>query len=251
MLASDILTSARYILSDTAKDRWSDARLLSLLNDAVIDIAKNTTLFVETIFYVVEDLVVDLELYSQSLKVLRAEYLDEKLPFYTFDEMDQKFGKTWQLDTGDKVKALVYDRQRNAQFKIYPIVSNAINNHITYTGPYGIITSISYSDILPVITGTYGDVSDIPPEALIKFYHVRKHAEISALGDTLYIDELTKNPLAHYVAGMALRDNQDVQNRSMANEELKFYYAMVEEYSVEKSLLFVRTVREARYRPND
>lgn len=251
MLASEIITEARYILSDTAKDRWTDTRLLSLLNDAIIDTAKNTTLFVENLFYVVQNLVVDVELQSQALKVLRAEYLDEKLPFYTFDEMDQKFGKLWQQVKGDKVEAIVYDRQRNAQFKLYPVVENAINSHISYSSAYGIITDISYSDILPNLIGTYGDVGDIPDEALIKFYYIRRHAKISALTDTLQIDELLKNPLQHYVAGMALRDNQDTQNRNMANEELKFYYAMIEEYNIQKSELFVRTVHEARYRPND
>lgn len=252
MLASDILLKARYTLSDTSKDRWTDARLLSLLNDAIIDTAKNTTLFVENVLYVVNDLVVDIDLSTTVLKLIRAEYLDEPLPLYSFDEMDQKYGKSWQLETGDKVKAIVYDKQKNGLFKLYPVVSNAINDNIIYNSPYGIITAISYSDIEPTLIGNYGDIGDIPPEGLIKFYYIRRHAKITALTDTLYIDELLDNPFAHYIAGMAFRDNQDTQNRALGTEELKLYYQMVDEYSIQKMEMFVRpTVHEVRYRASD
>lgn len=231
--------------------RWKDERLLSLLNDGMRDIAKNTTLFVENVFYVVEDDVVDIDLTSISTKILRAEYLDEKLPFYSFDEMDEKFGKLWQHDEGDRVKALVYDKQRNSLLKQYPICKNAINNHIVYDGVYGVITFISYSDIAPVIEEYYGDLAGIPDEAIIKFYYVRKHEKVTDINAELDIDDLLEQPLAHYIAGMALRDNQDVQNRTMGTEELKLYSGMVDEYNMQKSELFVRTPHEARYRPHD
>jgi hypothetical protein len=251
MLASDILSDARYTLSDTAKTRWTDARLLALLNDALIDCAKNTSIFVENIFYVVQDLVVDIDMSDYILKTLRVEYLDEPIPFYSFEEMDAKYGSLWQHDTGSKVLAIVYDKQRNGIFKQYPIVENAQNQYIEYNSLYGITTDISYSDILPIVGGSYGDLAPIPPEALLKFYYVRRHAKLTAIADTLYIDDLLRTPLAKYVTGMALRDNQDAQNRAMGNEELKFYYAMVEEYSIQKSEVYVRAQHEVRYRPND
>ena len=124
MIAQDILTKVRYSLSDTDVDRWSDERLLSLLNDAIIDVAKNTTLFIETYIYTVANLLVDIDLTETALKIVRAEYLDEALPFYSFEEMDKK-DKDWQTVTGDKVEALVYDKQRNGLLKQYPIVENA------------------------------------------------------------------------------------------------------------------------------
>lgn len=249
ILAKDILKKARFIISDEAGDRWSDARLLSALNDAIIDCAKNTTIFVENVFYVVTDLVVDIDLSATVLKFLRAEYLDEPLPFYSFEEMDKKYGPGWQKDEGDKVICMVYDKQRNGLLKQYPIVSNAQNSNIEYDGDYGIITYISYSDIAPILEDKYGDLGAIPDEAVIKFYYVRKHAKVTDINAELQIDELLETPLAKYVAGMALRDNQDAQNRNMANEELKFYYSMVEEYSIQKFEAFVRTNHDASYRP--
>lgn len=248
MQATDLLAQVRYNLSDEDKDRWSDTRLFALLNDALADLAKATTLFVETMFYVIQNNVVDIDISAQAVKIVRVEYNDEPLPLYSFEEMDEKNTK-WQLDTGDKALALVYNRQRGAQYKLYPIVQNAQNSYITYTSNYGIITGISYSDMSPIIAGTYGDLVGIPDDAILKFYYIRKHAKITALTDVLYIDDLIEQPLKHYITGMALRDNLDAQNRAMGNEELTLYNAIKEEYNIEKSKLFVRTNYEVGYNP--
>lgn len=250
MLAKEILKQVRYNLSDMEADRWEDGRLLTLLNNGIKDIAKNTTLFVETLFYTVVDQVVDIDLSTQALKILRAEYNDLPLSFYSFDEMDKK-DKEWQLETGTEVKALVYDKQKNSLLKQYPIVTNAINDNIVYSSPYGIVTHISYSDILPELAETEGDVGAIPDDALIKFYYIRKHAKVIDINTELDIDELIEQPLISYITGHALRDNQDAQNRDMAKEELGMYYQLVEEYNIQKSQLFVRADLEAGYRPYD
>ena len=251
MIAQDILTKVRYSLSDVQVDRWSDDRLLSLLNDAIIDIAKNTTLFTETYIYTVANLLVDIDLSTTALKILRAEYLDEALPFYSFEEMDKK-DKDWQLVTGSKVEAIIYDKQKNGLLKQYPIVSNAQNPHVEYPdGLLGITTDISYSDIEPVLADTIGDISGVPDEALIKFYYIRRHAKIDDVNDTLNIDELIEMPIKHYIVGMALRDNQDTQNRQIGNEEMQLYYNMVDEYSLQKVMDFVEADYTVEYRPND
>lgn len=248
VLAKDVINRARYTLSDKSRDRWTDERLLILLNDGMRDIAKRTTLFVETTFYKVQNNIVDIDLSSISTKIVRAEYLDEPLPIYSFEEMDTK-KRNWQLDKGDKVKALVIDKQRNGLYKQYPIVENAFNDMIVFNSPYGMVTDITYSDIAPVLIDNYGDIGTIPNEALIKFYYVRKHAKVYDINDVLHIDDLVEQPLASYIAGMALRDNQDAQNRGMANEELSLYSAMVENYSMEKMENFARTNRATSYNP--
>lgn len=246
--AKDILNRARYTLSDSAKTRWTDERLLSLLNDAILDIAKSTSLFIETTFYTVQNNVVDIDLSSIAVKIVRAEYLDEPLPIYSFEEMDKK-DKLWQLEIGTEVKAIIFSKQKNGLVKQYPIVENAQNDLITYSGAYGIATKITYSDIAPIVTETFGDLDGIPDEAIIKFYYVRRHSDITDINAELDIDELVKQPLVHYVTGMALRDNQDTQNRQMSIEELTLYSTMLEVYSIEKMQGFVRTTHEVPYRP--
>lgn len=248
MKAKDLLSDVRYSLSDTSKHRWSDARLLSLLTDGIKEIAKTTTLFVENIFVVVQDDVVDIDLRDKATKIIRVEYLDEPLPLYTFEEMDAKNSR-WQLETGSKVKAIVYNKQERARVKLYPIVTNALNDNITYSSPYGIVTEISYSDILPVLANSIGDIASIPNEAVLKFYYIRKHAKVVDIEQDLYIDELCEVPLKHYIIGMALRDNQDTQNRTIGNEELKLYEARLEEFSLEKSKNFNRARISTSYNP--
>lgn len=246
--AQDILTNARYVLSDIDSKRWSDDRLLLLLNEAIQDISKFTTLFVETIFYTVQNNVVDIDLSPSVTKIVRAEYLDDTLPLFSFEEMDDK-DSAWQTVTGTKVEALVYDKQKNGLLKQYPIVENAHNDLITYVGAYGIVTDISYSDIAPILTETYGDISDIPAEGIIKFYYVRKHVKVTDVSTELNIDDSLETMIKHYITGMAFRDNQDTQNRALAKEELGIYSSMIEQYSTEKEQGFVRPEFTVAYKP--
>ena len=151
----------------------------------------------------------------------------------------------------------MYDKQKNGLIKQYPIVSNAFNSFVQYSGNYGIITDFSYSDIQPIL-GTraqlnemYGGPNSIPAEGLIKFYYIRRHAKVTDINTDLNIDELLEQPLVHYIVGMALRDNQDTQSRAMAAEELQIYYQMLSEYSIQKSKAFSQVGFSTRYRPND
>ena len=249
MLAKDILTKARFSLSDTSKSRWSDIRLLGLLNEAVREIAKKTTIFVENTFVVLNDGTFTLDMKEVSTKIIRVEYLDNPVEFITMDEMDRKFGKDWQQHKNSKVKALVYTNQVNSQLRIYPIVENAVNNNITYSSPFGVVTDISYSEILPVMSNHFGDISGIPDDALLKVFYVRKHELITDINQVLNIDDLCEVPIIHFIVGRALRDNQDTQNRAMSLEELAMFENLLSEYDIEKSKNFVRPSRTTRYNP--
>lgn len=238
--AKEIIDDARYTLADTDKDRWSDSRLLKLLNHGISDIAKYTTLFVEDTLYKIQNNVVDIDMSNISTKIVRAEYLGVALPLYSFEQMDEKC-KDWQKHRDTKVKAIVYGHQRNGLVKQYPIVENSVNDLITYTGSYGIVTGITHSDLTEIRTEEiFGDLADLPSEGVIKFYYVRDHKKVVDINEVLDIDELVAPMLKHYVTGMALRDNQDTQNRALGNEELGLYSTMREKYEIEKENSFVR-----------
>lgn len=250
MLAKEVLKDARYKLADTKVDRWTDDRLLSLLNEAIIDIAKNTTLFIEEMYYPIPTLVANIDLISKALKIVRAEYLDDPITFMSFEEADYKFGSLWQQEVGTKVKALVYGKQRNMILKQYPLIDTSYNPHIIYNSLYGITTDISYSDIAPELVSSIGDIAHIPDEAIIKFYYIRKHLPVTDINTVLDVDDLIKPILVHYVTGQALKDNTDAQNTAKGNEELQQYYNKSEEYNIQKSQLFLRSTHETRYDPS-
>lgn len=276
MLAKDILKSARYILSDTAATRWTDERLLALINDGLADIAKTTILFIDVIFLSIVDLVVDYDLGDKIIKIHRVEYLDKPIVMRTFEEMDAtpfnnqsirrshssstsfssdfssdiNHNTRWQFEKGPKPLAIIYNKHNQGQFKLYPIVKNANNPNIIFTQLFGIITAISYSDVQFIVEDLFGDLGELEKLTVLKIYYTRKHPKIIDINDKIELDDLTLEPLAHYVAGRALRDNADVQNRAMGNEELQFYMKSLEDYSIEKSKSFGTRVHEAMYRPS-
>ena len=247
MLAKDIIKSARYILSDTAVNRWTDERLLSLINDGLADIAKTTILFTTTLFAGISDNVVDYDLSDRIVKIHRVEYLDKPLPMYSFKQMD-KICPGWQLEKGDKPKAIIYDLQNPGQYKIYPIVANAENSYLVFSQVYGMITFISYSDIEFLVADTFGALGSLANTGYLKIFYTRKHPKVVDTNATIELHDFTLEPLAHYVAGRALRDNADVHNRTVGNEELQFYTLALEDYAEEKQKNFVTTVHETEYR---
>ena len=250
MLAKDILKSARYMLSDTGMNRWTDERLLSLLNDGLRDIAKTTILFTRNVFLGISNEVVDYDLSSTVIKIHRIEWLGEPLPFYSFEEMDKKYGKGWQSVTGTEPLAIVYNLQNSGCFKIYPIVSNAQNDHMVFSQTYGIITYITYSDIEFLLEDDFGDLGELEETGYLKIFYTRKHPKVTDVNTEIELDDLTLEPLAHYIAGRALRDNTDVQNRTVGNEEINFYMKALEEYSIEKAGSFGQTKYEVPYNQN-
>ena len=273
MLAKDVLKSARYILSDTSVSRWTDERLLALLNDGLADIAKTTILFIDTLWVPVINNVVDYDLSDKVIKIHRVEYMDEVIEQRTFEEMDSvpftnrlsksqsvsngnNFGDNliprstkWQQDKGTRPLAIIYNKQSQGQFKIYPIVENANNTNYIFNQLYGIITGISYSEVQFITADLFGDLGALEQLSALKLYYTRKHPKITDINAEIEIDDLALEPLAHYIAGRALRDNADVQNRSMGNEELEFYKNSLSDYSIEKANNFGTRVHETEYRP--
>lgn len=246
MLASELLTRVRYSLSDIDKKRYTDARFFILLNDAINDIAKNTTLFIEEKLFVLADSIVNYDLSLTTTTVVRAEYLDEPIAIKTFEEMDA-INPLWQLKKGSKLECLVFGKQKRGLLKTYPIIESSYNPYITYNQLNGIVTSISYSDIEPILADHVGDISGIPDDAYVKIYYIRKHPKVTALSDTLYIDELVDRMLEDYIVGMALLDNQDSQNIQLGSNKLKLYYQMADEYTNNRMQGFTRATLEVPY----
>ncbi len=246
MLAKDIIKSARYTLSDTSMTRWTDERLLNLVNECLDDIALNTVLFNDAIFLGISDNVVDYDLSTYLTKITRVEFLDQEVTFKSFQEMDAK-DKDWQLHTGNCPKYIVYSKQRPGQFKIYPIVTNAENRYLVYSSDYGIITAITYSDIQELIVTNYGDLGTLATTGYLKIYGVLKQPYVSDINTTILLDDTIKETMAHFVAGRALRDNTDVQNRTMGAEELAMYAKNIEQYSEAKEKGYIQSQHTSRY----
>lgn len=248
MIANDIIKTVRFTLSDPLGSRWSDERLLSLLNDGLADIAKTTILFVDTLFIELIDSQTDYDLSAEAVKIIRIEYKDKELAQSSHAELDRK-NPTWQTAEGTEILAYVLDKQREANFKVYPKLLNGNLDNINFGGNYGIITGITYSELQLNVAGTLGDLGEIGESGYLKVFYIRRHPKVADLADTIYLSDIAKEPLEHYICGRALRDNQDTQNRSLGNEEMKLYQSQLEAYSMEKAKSFSQASFVSPYRP--
>lgn len=279
MLAKDVIRSARYTLSDSAMVRWTDERLLSLVNECLADIALRTILFCDNLFLGISNGVVDYDLSQYLTKITRIEFNDRPLPFISFQEMDTGPGtghsrgysgylnldnfsegcsfeacgsdhRSWQFHKGDRPRAIVYDKQRPGQFKIYPIVNNAENRYLVYSSSFGVITGITFSDIAELVVDTFGDLGTLVNTGYLKVYGIMKQPYITDVNDPILLDDSIKETIAHYVAGRALRDNTDKQNRQMAAEELAMYQGAIDAYAAEKEKGYMMARHSTRYIPS-
>lgn len=248
MLAKDVIKAARQILSDVSPARWTDERLLALLNDGLMDISRTTILFTETLFVQLINGQVEYDLSPWALKILRMEYEDKALPVTSHEELDSRVA-AWQLNKGPKAKAYILDKQKEAHFKIYPVLENSNMSNMDFGGFYGIITGISYSELEINVANTFGDLGPVAEDGFVKVFYIRKHPKVTELTDELYVSNIVEEPLSHYIAGRALRDNQDTQNRAFGAEELNLYKAQLTEYAIEKSRNFSQAKFSSRYNP--
>lgn len=176
----NIISKARDRLADPTGERWSDARLLRLVNDAHEDIVIHSEMLKATVDIplVVNQFIYELP--SDCYRLLRASYEATPLPLLSYNAMDEQGRKqivndtamdywerdkdrsvddfdsrqvTWQDDTGSTVEAVIFDNRNPQQIRFYPIPDEGIaDSEYTFenAGPiefagdelYGVVTAI-------------------------------------------------------------------------------------------------------------
>jgi len=190
--AETVLGSARGILSDPDKQRWVDSRLLQLLNEGIRDLVLSTKILKGVKYVALETNVREYDLSDYALEITRVQYMQ------------------------------------------YPIITDvALSDNVVYTNFYGGLIYISLVDEVHKLGDADNagsvtwDPADTPDKYLIVKY-VTKPKTITTIGDNMEVDEIWTQALAHYVAGRALRDDQDTSNRQVGNEELALYQQQIE-----------------------
>jgi hypothetical protein len=80
------------------------------------------------------------------------------------------------------------------------------------------------------INGTYGvTTAFVDQVAELRYHYLYNTAELTSIDDSLVIDSVFDIALKYYVVGMALRDDLDAQNRSLAQEYLELYARELQE----------------------
>lgn len=181
----DILVRVRDSLADAGKQRWSDERLIRLIDEAQKDIARHSKLLkgqaefslsVGEAFYALPD---DLWLLQ------RATFNDCEIPLTSYDQLDEQgrkevvndrdynaferhrgynvnygdnYGRVcWELTTASRIEYLVYDNRDLSEIRVYPIPDENIAES-TYTFQNaGFLDPVIYEANSP-----YGVLTDVP-----------------------------------------------------------------------------------------
>ena len=238
---TSIITRARDSLSDHNAERWSDDRLLRLIDEGQKNIAHRTQcLRTRDIIPLIKQqslytLPTDLD------RILRVLIDKEKISLRSRAFMDEKYGFTWEYDTTDQLPyEAVFDKTNRQTLTLYPISEELLTKAATFDSDFGVTTTItdheSSSDYglashldEPVTEETtyssdFGIIAEFEDiESAMVFYYSKIPAEITLVTDELEIDPTFDIALKYFVVGICLRDDLDAQNRTLGNEALQFY----------------------------
>lgn len=218
---SEVLQEARYKLTDETKERWSDGRLISLLNMGLNEIALKTKLFNRTFYLKLVDNENYYDLSEKILRIDRVQYQTETaLPFVSHDYMDRNYNN-WEEKYGNEITKIIYNEQDPARIKVYPIPQGTKNFNIDSNQNFGIITAIYTSEVEPVVEEDFGDINPVDLRGFLKIYGVKRQPQFTELDLDAEIDmtHTIKNAIAFYIAAQATFDNTD----SVSTERAQSY----------------------------
>jgi len=170
-MVSDLLVRIRDTLSDPNGDRWSDARLIRLINQAQRDLTFKARLLRTKYEVPLFNNQAVYDLPDDVLFITRALYNDKNIEFKSHEEMDA-YDETWEVATTDNdIKFIVYDKINRGQFKLYPIPNNlSASTYIFENDGYleetfynmddfGVLTNVDSTG--DIIEDTFGIVADV------------------------------------------------------------------------------------------
>jgi len=230
----NIITRVRDTLADPSGDRWSDDRLIRLIDEAQKDLVRRAKLLRSKALIPIFSYGSVINLPTDMLLLDKVIYGGVDIPFISHREAD-KIDRNWESATGTP-QYVVYDKQNKYKAKFYPVpidigpIDIVINDFgvitefpgIDFQSTAGVMTDLFPYNIVDM-NGDYGVTTDLIGSYAAVIYYLKKPSDIISLTDTLEIDDVYDKAIKFYVSGRALRDDMDTQNRAFGNEELKFY----------------------------
>lgn len=237
----DIFLRARDTLNDHDKQRWSDATLLRNLNQGITDIAIQTGLFKNSTAIAINN---GQDVYALPDSMLRLSHCTfdwRTLPLRSSSWMDHNREPDWRLtSTEGDITAVVFDEIKRRELRLYPrpfgdydavyeIMDSVYGVTVDIEGydmdtPYGVIGTIVDPDInAESLSNLYGVLAGMAVADAIIIYYTECPPLPTAIDQDPPVDVCFDTALKYYVCAMALRNDIDVQNRSLANEELVLY----------------------------
>lgn len=225
---SDLLLKARETLGDPDGDRFSDARLFRLLNEAQELIAVNTKVLRTKITGTLTAFSSIFVLPEDCITVLRVEWDKVKLPMKSYEEMDA-IDPEWQTRFANEPQYVIYDLRLPNRLLLWPNLNyqntpstgilTGVEPLVAETVPYGSANSIEGVTLIGQLT--YGIITtmQVAPYSL-DIYYSRNPLPAVDVNSTIELPKVLDTALKQYMTGMALRDNMDSASRVLGQEEL-------------------------------
>ena len=254
MLISELITSVRYKVGDSQSKKWTDSRVIDLINEGLDDMSRKAHICkVSTAIPLVpyqRELIIPDDDFRELLRIK----IDGKLiRLVPFDEIDIK--DNWQNDTGEKLSLVMYDKQNVKHLTLYPLLTetstdyDALNDatgllidvpNIDRDYLFGIITSVATDDTItptnvydPTSADEYGAYTSIQDTFIIaELTYSAKPTTVLTASDTLDLDSSFKQTLVYYVSGMLLLDDNRTESVNKGTLFLQKYQLELNENKV-------------------
>lgn len=249
MSISSILSLVRDRLADPQEQRWSNDRLLRLLDSAQKDFARQTECFKGTVEIPLEVNRAVYPLPADCWKITRAHYADKNIPLYSYEHMDS-LDNSWYVRTGSVIQAVVFDKRNEGEVRFYPIMDESILANVytfenlddtdyageslgvvtaidnfTFTSPFGVVTDMFSVDIEQTeFNSTLGVVTDIAEaDGNVTIFYIRDPKTITTALDTLEIGLRWETAMENYIVGNCFLDDLDTQYQARGAAALQLY----------------------------
>ena len=235
----EIINICRHSLNDTEQQRWSDERLVILLNDALLNISLNFDYPIRRGFITLDQSGRMLAL-NRVVRLIDAHYDNELIPFRTVETMNAQ-SLRWMEDTGDRPYNIVIGRQNAGELMIYPKVDIREDQA-------GMSNSAPPQGAVNLITGVYVEDEGMERPSYVDFTYIERWLNYEVNSEETVIPEDNRNIyysnpnivdqannaainteydfihcLKHYIVAMCFRDNSEDVNQNRANQELQVY----------------------------
>lgn len=236
MTYNDILDAINHKIENSAFARFTQAQVISELNNTYRDIANKTNLFETYDFIKLENGRMNYTLPTGMSRPTRAVFRGKKLDFNSQEAMDLNLPLWETASTSSEVEALVYNNMSDKKITIYPRLTDvqvlADITEIEYIGElaevYDNINKYLYLNsntgakyIAPTATAI---VSDLIEVITIYGAFVPPMVTIAALESTrIFIDESNVNALIYGTAGNLLITIGRTEDRAKGMDYLKIY----------------------------
>lgn len=249
MSISSILSLVRDRLADPQEQRWSNDRLLRLLDSAQKDFARQTECFKGTTEIPLEVNRAVYPLPADCWKITRAHYADKNIPLYSYEHMDS-LDSSWYVRTGSVIQAVVFDKRNEGEVRFYPIMDESILANVytfenlddtdyageslgvvtaiddfTFTSPFGLVTDMFSVDVKrTVFNSTLGVVTDIAEaDGNVTIFYIRDPKTITTSSDILEISLRWETAMENYIVGNCFLDDLDTQYQARGAAALQLY----------------------------